>query len=197
MNRYLSTGLDPDEYLKVFDITNINEIRQHLSRRHDHVEPRHALLRYRDFCRTAYLKEVEIRDFFAMCLWYVKWCLQNKPPNSNPFPAPLVREILEDLADIVYRKDSERKIEEVLQEAHNRLQGDWTLGSAFLVCEDLFVQVLTDWNVEHDYAGDDHGQRLKKIFCAESVGQQKCANTALQRGFYSFAQDLALDLEDG
>ena len=61
------------------------------------------------------MKEVEIRDFFAMCLWYVKWCLQNKLPNSNPFPAPLVREILEDLADIVYRKDSERKIEEVIR----------------------------------------------------------------------------------
>jgi len=190
MNRYLSTGMDPDEFLKVFDITNLNEIRKHLSKRHECSRPRHALLKYRDFCKSVYLTEVQIRDFFAMCFWYVKWCLENLPPHANPFPAPLVREILQDLAEIVYRKDSVRKITEIMREAHVRLQGDWTPGTAFLVCEDLFKQILHDWNVEHDYAGDDHGQRLKRIFCAESVGHQKCANTALYRGFHSYFQEL-------
>ena len=193
MNKYLSRGMDPDEYLKVYQETNPEEIRAHLNNRHDFAKPRQALLVYRDFCKEAYLTEKEIRDFFKLCLWYVKWCVTNLQPENNPFPHTLVQEILEDLAGIVYRKDSESKIEEVMREAHDRLQDQFTPGTSYLVCEELFDRVIADWNIEHDYAGDDHGQRLKAIFCASSIGHQKCANVAIMRGFQAYSVSLPRD----
>ena len=110
--------------------------------------------------------------------------------NSNPFPHALVQEILQDLAEHVYTQDSEGKVKGIMHEAHVRLQDSYTPGSAFLVCEELFDRVINDWDVEHEYAGDDHGQRLKSIFCAQSIGGQKCANVALARGFHEYYRDL-------
>ena len=190
LNKYLSRGLDPDEYLKVYGTTNMPEIRALLKKRHEFTNPRHALLEYRDFCKAAHFKEKDIRDFFSLCLWYVKWCVTNLPANSNPFGHALVQEILQDLAEIVYRQDSEGKVKGIMHEAHERLQDSYTPGSAFLVCEELFDRVINDWNIEHEYAGDDHGQRLKSIFCAQSIGQQKCANVAIARGFHEYYRDL-------
>ena len=190
LNKYLSRGLDPDEYLKIFGATNAPEIRDLLQKRHEFTNPRHALLEYRDFCKAAHFKEKDIRDFFSLCLWYVKWCVTNLPANTNPFPHALVQEILQDLAEHVYTQDSEGKVKGIMHEAHVRLQDSYTPGAAFLVCEELFDRVINDWNIEHEYAGDDHGQRLKSIFCAQSIGGQKCANVALARGFHEYYRDL-------
>ena len=134
--------MDPDEYLKIFGTTNAPEIRDLLKKRHEFTNPRQALTVYRDFCKAAHFKEKDIRDFFSLCLWYVKWFVTNLPANSNPFPAPLIQEILQDLAQIVYRMDSQKKVEEVLREAHQRLQDTYSPGTAFLVCEELFTRVL-------------------------------------------------------
>ena len=188
MNRYLSRGLDSDEYLKVFSLSDPGEIRKSLNRRHIYGNSERALYLYRDFCKEAFLTEKEIRDFFAECLRWVKWCVTNFTADQVgiPFPSPLVREILHDLCDIVYRNDGEEKIKAVMQEAHSILQTDFGSGHAYIALETTFAQVLMDWDVKTDYVGSDHGQRMRRIFCAQSVGEQRSANAALARGFAAF-----------
>ena len=64
LNKYLSRGLDPDEYLKIFGATNAPEIRDLLKKRHEFTNPRHALLEYRDFCKAAHFKKKIFAIFF-------------------------------------------------------------------------------------------------------------------------------------
>lgn len=187
MNLYLSRGCDPDEYLKVFDVTDMGQIRSYLNKRHLFQKPEQALVFYRDFCKNAYFTEKQIRDFFAECLGFVRLIMdQQQDHEVKPFPRDVVVEILTDLANIVYRGDSSSKISTLMEEARVRLQDNYEPGHAYTALQNLFAQILSDWDVKTQYVGDDHGQRMKSIFCAESMGTQASANCALARGFYNF-----------
>ena len=192
MNRYLSRGLDPDEYLKVFSESDMQQRRNYLHKRHLFVKPHQALVAYRDFCREAFLTETQIRDFFVMCGGHAKWIVENFDPQDigYPFSAKIVQEILHDLANIVYARETGDKVQEVLRAAHEELQQDFTPGKAYIALEPLFIQVFEDWDVSQDYVGDDHGKRLQNIFCAQSMQNQPSANCALNRGFNAFYQGL-------
>ena len=195
MNRYLSRGLDPDEYLKVFSESDMHEIRQYLHKRHLFVKPHQALVAYRDFCRDAFLTESQIRDFFVLCLGHVKWVVENFDPQQvgAPFSSKILQEVLHDLANIVYARESKSKVETVMRAGHDALQQEFNPGQSYSVLEHLFAQCFKDWDVSQDYVGDDHGQRLQNIFCAQSMQNQPSANCALSRGFYAFFQGLPAD----
>ena len=192
MNRYLSRGLDPDEYLKVFSESDMHQRRNYLHKRHLFVKPHQALVEYRDFCRDAFLTESQIRDFFVLCLAHVKWVTENFDPQrvGAPFSSKILQEVLHDLANIVYESETGDKVKTVMRAAHESLQAQFTPGKAYAVLEPLFTQCFKDWDVSQDYVGDDHGQRMQNIFCAESMGDQVSANCALSRGFYAFFQSL-------
>ena len=195
MNRYLSRSLDPDEYLKVFSESDMQQRRNYLHRRHLFVKPHQALVAYRDFCREAFLTESQIRDFFELCLAYVKWVTENFDPQrvGTPFSAKILQEVLHDLANIVYESETGDKVKTVMRAAHESLQGQFTPGKAYAVLEPLFSQCFKDWDVSQDYVGDDHGQRMQSIFCAQSMSNQPSANCALSRGFHDFYKNLPDD----
>ena len=189
MNLYLSRGLTHEEYLKVFMIQDPLEVTDALQRRHHYDRPEHAMLAYRNFCKTAYFTEKTIRDFFAECLHYVHWCVTDGMVTESDdicFSQALIAEILEDIASFVYRNDDKGKIAGVMGEARHLWTDDYPSGTAFLQVEGLFVRVLDEWNVEQEYVGDHHGTRMRHIFCAQSVGTQKSANVALFRGFRAY-----------
>ena len=194
MNRYLSRSLDPDEYLKVFSESDMQQRRNYLHRRHLFVKPHQALVAYRDFCREAFLTESQIRDFFVMCMGYVKWINENfsaaELRGPAAFSAPILREALNDIANIVYANETGDKVKTVMRAAHDALQQEYEPGHAYSVLEPIFTQCFKDWDVSQDYVGDDHGQRMQNIFCAESMAEQVSANCALARGFYAFFQSL-------
>ena len=189
MNRYLSRGISPEEYLKIFSMVDPAEIDTNLQRRHQYSLPQQALTQYQNFCKEAYITEKSIRDFFMMCLNYLHWCITdgaNQESSANyPFTVDLVREILEDITRIVYKNDTEN-IRKVMDEARVLLQEDYEPGLAYLQVQGLMLKVIDDWDVEHPFVGDDHGARLRNIFCAASIGNQKSANVALARGFNSY-----------
>ena len=195
MNRYLSRGLDPDEYLKVFSLTDPEEARKFMDRRHNYSNSQRALSLYRDFCKEAFFTEVQIRDFFAECLRWVHWCVSNYTADQvgAPFSSPIIREVLHDLAHIVYQNEGEEKIKGVMREAHDILLTEFGTGRAYLALEGIFLKLMADWDVTTQYVGDDHGQRMRRIFCAQSVGDQKSANAALARGFAAFHRALKDD----
>ena len=195
MNRYLSRGLDPDEYLKVFSLPDLPQRRQYLFKRHLFVKPHQALVAYRDFCREAFLTESDIKDFFQLCLGHVKWITENFDPQivGIPFSTKILQEVLHDLANIVYERETEDRVKTVMRQAHNAIQQEYAPGRALSVLEPLFGQLFKDWDVSQDYVGDSHGQRLQKIFCAQSMQNQPSANCALNRGFYDFYKNLPED----
>ena len=113
MNLYLSRNITGEEYLKIFPLQNPADIRDRLQRRHQYDRPEHAMLAYRDFCKRAYFTERNIRDFFAECLHYVHWCVTDgRVAESDDicFSQALIAEILEDIAQFVYRNDDKGKI---------------------------------------------------------------------------------------
>ena len=147
------------------------------------------MLAYRNFCKAAYFTEKDIRDFFAECLHYVHWCVTDGMVTESDdvcFSQALIAEILEDIAGFVYRNDDKGKIAGVMGEARQLWTEDYDSGKAYLQVEGLFARVLSEWNVEQDYVGDHHGTRMRHIFCAQSVGSQKSANSALFRGFRAY-----------
>ena len=192
MNLYLSRGLDPDEYLKIFSLRDPDEIHQALDRRHKYGNYTRALVVYRDFCKAAFFQEKEIRDFYAECFRWVRWCVENTDLDKMgaPFPSTLTNEMLQDLCNIVYRDDSQGKIHAVMRQAHVILQTSFQTGTSYLALEGLFLEVMSDWDVNTPYVGDNHGQRLRKMFSAQSIGNQKSANAAMARGFHAFLQAL-------
>jgi hypothetical protein len=193
MNKYLSRNVSPEEYLKIFGLGDIQEIRSHLNRRHVYANSHRALVEYRNFCSEAFFTEKDIKGFFEDCIGYVNYVCtfdQEALKGEMPFPYVLCLEILEDLASIVYRNDSERVKRDVLGRARDLLIDDYEPGKAYKVLAPVFKQLFENWDVSSDYVGDDHGQRMKHIFCAQSMANQKSANDALARGFYNFYQGL-------
>ena len=192
MNRYLRGSMNPEEYLKVFSLSEAETL-EYLARRHEYQGPAQALARYEQFCHETYLKEAETRDFFVEVLNFVRWCItdgKNPKSDADPFSIPIVMEALENLAQIVYADDSSDTVSKLLSEARLALSTNFTPGQAYLQVELLFARVLADWNVENPYVGDDHGTRLRHIFCADSMGNQKAANAALCRGFLNYHESL-------
>lgn len=192
-NRYLSRGYESAEYIKLFPLGE-GEARRRLQRRHEYNRPEQAFSQYRDFCREAYARESAIRDFFAECMAYIRWCVtdgkqarQQEQEPAKPFNESIVSEITEDLARIVYRNDDQKKISGVMSNLALALQHR-TADEPYLQAELVIAKVMADWDVSIDYVGDDHGQRLVDIFCAQSIGNQKSANCAIARGFYQYYQ---------
>ena len=187
LNKYLSRGLTSDEYVKIFPC-DIEEARSRLQKRFEYGRHEQAFSTYELFCKDAYFSESDIRDFFGECLNFVRWCVTEgkQQGDESPFSIPIVSEILEDLARIVYRNDDQGKLTLVMKNLAEAFQEVSSAQEPYIRAEPLFAKVLLEWDVSIDFVGDDHGQRMKSIFCAESFGNQKSANSALARGFHQY-----------